>query len=81
MNILILLLTARTYPYQQNGDWFKGAIPTVWQLHPHNRRPDANRNAHRLPCQVCDVDTGWIGGGGVSVSIDAFWRGIPRFPD
>ena len=77
MNILILILTALTYPYQQNGDCFKGAIPRVWQLQPNNRRPDANRNAHRLPV-FCDVDTGWIGG----VSIDAFWGGgIPIFPD
>ena len=59
MNILILILTARTYPYQKNGDCFKGAIPMVWQLQPHNRRPDANRNVQSS----------------ARVSIDAFWGG------
>ena len=64
MNILIL--TARTYPYQQNGDCFKGAISRVWQLQPQNRRPDANRNAHRLPVSSlwCGYRVDW----GVSAS-------------
>ena len=80
MNILILILPARTYPYQQNGDCFKGAIPRVWQLHDHTTGDPTPPAMHIVcPCQVCDADTGWIGGGGVS--IDAFWGGIPRFPD
>ena len=42
------VVTARTYPYQQNGHYFKGANARVSQLQPHNRRHAANRNADRL---------------------------------
>ena len=79
MNILILILTAHTYLYQKNGDCFKGAnskgvaAPTTQQE--TRRQPQCTSSA-----RVRSVM--WIQGGlGGGVSIGAFWREIPRFPD
>ena len=41
------VVTARTYPYQPNGNGFKGAIPRVTLLALQKTTPD--RNADRLP--------------------------------
>ena len=41
------VVTAHTYPYQPNGNGFKGAIPRVTLLALQTTTPD--RNADRLP--------------------------------
>ena len=64
MNILILILTARTYPYQKMVIVSKVRFQGCGSSNHTTGDPTPTAMYIVCPCQVCDVDTGWIGGGG-----------------